>query len=145
MRQFKVSLIIGIVSIIFGISAATAAQEVVTLKVEHFLPTSSNFHKFILLPWCEKIGKESGGALKCQIYPSMQLGGTPAQLFDQIRDGVADIGWSLPTFQAGRFTKSEVFELPFLVRSAKASSPALWDSPRQQYSAYAPHRRPPKP
>lgn len=127
MRQFKACMIFGIASIIFGINVASAAPEVVTLKVEHFLPTSSNFHKYILLPWCEKISKESGGTLKCQIYPSMQLGGTPAQLFDQIRDGVADIGWSLPTFQAGRFTKSEVFELPFLVRSAKAASPALWD------------------
>jgi len=127
MKQFKVSVMFVVASIVFGISVAVAAPEVVTLKVEHFLPASSNIHKFVLLPWCEKISKESGGQLKCQIYPSMQLGGTPSQLFDQIRDGVVDIGWSLPTFQAGRFTKSEVFELPFLVRSSSAGSPALWD------------------
>ena len=34
----------------------------------------------------------------------MQLGGTPPQLFDQARDGVADIVWTLPTYQAGRFS-----------------------------------------
>ncbi len=56
----------------------------------------------------------------------MQLGGTPAQLFDQARDGVADIVWTLPTYSAGRFLKSEVFELPFFTRSAKGSSQAFW-------------------
>ena len=59
------------------------------------------------------VNKESNDRLKCQIYPSMQLGGSPPQLFDQVKDGVADIVWTLPTYQAGRFTKSEVFELPF--------------------------------
>ena len=57
----------------------------------------------------------------------MQLGGTPPQLFDQARDGVADIVWTIPTYQAGRFTKSEVFELPFMTMSAETGSPALWD------------------
>jgi hypothetical protein len=50
----------------------------------------------------------------------MQLGGTPPQLFDQAKDGVADIVWTLPTYQAGRFTKSEVFELPFLTHTPRA-------------------------
>jgi TRAP-type C4-dicarboxylate transport system substrate-binding protein len=57
----------------------------------------------------------------------MQLGGSPPQLFDQAVDGVADIMETIPTYQAGRFTKSEVFELPFLVQSAEKGSPALWD------------------
>jgi TRAP-type C4-dicarboxylate transport system substrate-binding protein len=57
----------------------------------------------------------------------MQLGGTPAQLLDQVRDGVADVVWTVPTYQAGRFTKSEVFELPFMAKSAEKGSQALWD------------------
>jgi len=56
----------------------------------------------------------------------MQLGGTPPQLFDQARDGVADIVWTVPTYSAGRFSKSEVFELPFMVHNAKGGSQALW-------------------
>jgi TRAP-type C4-dicarboxylate transport system substrate-binding protein len=79
-----------------------------------------------LQPWCDKINKESKDRLKCQIYPAMQLGGTPPQLFDQVRDGVVDITWTVPTYSAGRFSKSEVFELPFMAHSAKAGSQALW-------------------
>src|SRR5215831_13537292 len=102
------------------------AQEVV-LKLHHFLPPQATIQALVFNPWCEKVGKESGGKIKCQIYPAMQLGGTPPQLFDQARDGVADIIWTVPTYQAGRFIKSEVFELPFMARSSEVGSPALWE------------------
>jgi len=108
-----------------ALSAGASAQQVV-LKVHHFLPGTSNVHLNLITPWCEKIQKESNDRLKCQIYPAMQLGGTPAQLFDQARDGVADIVWTIPTYSAGRFVKSEVFELPYFTRSAKGSSEAYW-------------------
>ena len=96
------------------------------LKVHHFLSSTSNAQVTMIQPWCDKINKESNDRLKCQIYPSMQLGGTPPQLFDQARDGVADIVWTVPTYAAGRFIKSEVFELPFMAASAKTGSQALW-------------------
>ena len=127
MKPFKTFMLPVLAALMFGTGIANAAPDVVILKVAHFLPTSSNLHQKVVLPWCEKISKESGGRLKCQVYPSMQLGGTPAQLFDQVRDGVADIVWTAPTYQAGRFTKSEVFELPFMVKSAETGSQALWD------------------
>ncbi|MCM2358600.1 MAG: TRAP transporter substrate-binding protein [Geobacteraceae bacterium] len=127
MKLFKACMMITGAAIALGAGVAGAAPEVVTLKVAHFLPVNSTFHQKNLIPWCDKINKESNGRLKCQLYPSMQLGGTPAQLFDQVRDGVADIVWTLPTYQAGRFTKSEVFELPFMVKSAEKGSQAMWD------------------
>jgi TRAP-type C4-dicarboxylate transport system substrate-binding protein len=101
------------------------AQEVV-LKLHHFLPSQATIQAMVFNPWCDKIGKESGDKIKCQIYPSMQLGGTPPQLFDQAKDGVADIIWTVPTYQAGRFIKSEVFELPFM-KNAEKGSPALYE------------------
>jgi TRAP-type C4-dicarboxylate transport system substrate-binding protein len=111
-----------------GLLLSLSAQaQTVTLKVHHFLPATSNVHNNIILPWCDKVAKESGDKLKCQIYPSMQLGGTPAQLFDQAKDGVADIVWTLQTYSAGRFTKSEVFELPFFTHTGKGSSQAFWE------------------
>jgi TRAP-type C4-dicarboxylate transport system substrate-binding protein len=111
----------------FALAAAAVNAQDVILKIHHFLPPQSTIQTQFFNPWCEKIGKESGGKLKCQIYPAMQLGGTPPQLFDQARDGVADIVWTLPTYQAGRFLKSEVFELPFMAKNSETGSPAFWD------------------
>ena len=81
----------------------------------------------ILVPWCDKIAKDSGNKMKCQIYPAMQLGGTPQNLIDQVKDGVVDIVWTLPGYTAGRFPMMEVFELPFMSSSAEATSQAAWD------------------
>lgn len=103
-----------------------AAAQQVLLRVHHFLPSTSSAQVRLIQPWCDKVAKESGDRLKCQIYPAMQLGGTPAQLFDQARDGVADIVWTVPTYAAGRFSKSEVFELPWMASTSKAGSQALW-------------------
>lgn len=106
--------------------AATAAAEVV-LKVHHFLPPGATVQKQFIEPWCARIQAESAGRLSCQIYPAMSLGGTPTQLFDQAKDGVADIVWTVPSYQGGRFPVTEVFELPFMTRSAELSSPVVWD------------------
>lgn len=121
-------------ALLMTLGAAHAQGEVVTLRVHHFLPPSSNAHVKLIEPWCDKVAAESAGKLKCQIYPAMQMGGTPAQLFDQAKDGVADIVWTVPTYQAGRFWVSEVFELPFMVDNAEKSSRALWNF-ATQYAA----------
>ena len=65
-----------------------AAAQQVTLRVHHFLPPTSSAQVKLIQPWCDKIAKESADRLKCQIFPSMQMGGSPPQLFDQARDGV---------------------------------------------------------
>ena len=127
MKLLKTFLLTAVATMAIGAGVAGAASDAVTLKVAHFLPPGSNPHQKLIVPWCDKVNKESGGKLKCQIYPAMQLGGTPSQLMDQVRDGVADIIWTVPTYQAGRFTKTEVFELPFMVKSAEKGSQAMWD------------------
>jgi TRAP-type C4-dicarboxylate transport system substrate-binding protein len=102
-----------------------AAAQTITLKLSHFVPPVAPPHATFLAPWAAKVEKESGGRLKVQIYPSMQLGGTPPQLIDQIKDGVVDLGWTLPGYTAGRFPKTEVFEIPFIHTSARATTLAL--------------------
>jgi len=93
---------------------ARAQTPQVTLKLHHFLPAVSNVHTKLWTPWAKKVEAESGGRIKIDIFPSMQLGGAPPQLFDQARDGVADLVWTLPGNTPGRFPGVEVFELPFL-------------------------------
>jgi TRAP-type C4-dicarboxylate transport system substrate-binding protein len=86
----------------------------VTLRMHHFLPPVSNGHAKFLAPWAQKVGQDSNGRIKVDIFPAMQLGGAPPQLYDQARDGVVDIVWTLPGNTPGRFPMSETFELPFV-------------------------------
>ena len=108
-------------------SSAVVAQEV-TLKVSHFLPPNSNYQKAVLEPWCDKLAKDSGAKLKCQIYPAMQLGGTPPQLADQVKNAVADIVMTSPSYSSGRFPYTEALEQPFtLPPGGLAGSKAMWE------------------
>jgi TRAP-type C4-dicarboxylate transport system substrate-binding protein len=111
----------------FAAAVLPAAAQEVTLKVHHFWPPGAMPPSQLLVPWCDKIARDSGSKLKCQIYPAMQLGGSPPQLVDQVKDGVADIVWTLPGYTAGRFPLMEVFELPFMSASATATSQAAWE------------------
>ena len=123
-------------SFVQGAAAATVlgvphlsglAQQSVTLKFHTFMAPMSNVWLLMHKPWMEKVEKESGGRIKFEAYPAMQLGGTPVQLYDQARDGVVDIVWTLPGNTAGRFPRIEVFELPFTMNNAEATSKAYWE------------------
>lgn len=107
-------------------STAAMADEPIILKVAHFWPPTAMSQQKVLEPWCAKIEQESAGRMKCQIYPAMQLGGTPPQLIQQVQDGIADIVWTLPGYTAGRYPSMEVFELPFMTSRAESASRAAW-------------------
>jgi TRAP-type C4-dicarboxylate transport system substrate-binding protein len=102
-----------------------AAQQVVTLRLHQMLPPQATIPAKALIPWAQKVEAESGGRIKVQLFHAMALGGAPPQLFDQARDGVADITWTVLGYTPGRFNKAEVFELPFLSGSAEQSSQAF--------------------
>ena len=99
----------------FGLLAGgTVWAQEVTLRLHQFLPAQGTVPAKALSSWIKKIEEESKGRIKIQMFNPMQLGGTPPQLYDQARDGVADIVWTIQGYNPGRFPKTEVFELPFI-------------------------------
>ncbi len=115
-------------AIALGLSATAAFSQEVTLRCQHFISPKGSVPQFFMEPWAKKVEADSGGRIKVELYPAMQLGGKPPALYDQIRDGVIDCGWALPAYTPGRFPETEVFELPFMTaNSAEASSKAAWD------------------
>lgn len=109
-----------------ALSGAASAQDV-TLKIHQFLPAPAPVPKNFITPWAEKVTAESNGRIKFELYPAMQLGGAPPGLYDQARDGVVDIVWTLAGYTPGRFPKAEAFDMPFLAASAEATSQAAWE------------------
>ncbi|MEZ5910907.1 MAG: TRAP transporter substrate-binding protein [Paracoccaceae bacterium] len=109
-----------------AMAATGALAQDVTLKLHQFLPAQANVPKLVLDVWADNVEKDSGGRIKIERYPSMQLGGTPPELMDQAVDGIADIVWTVVGYTPGRFPSTEVFELPFMVSDARAASSAYW-------------------
>lgn len=125
MKNLCLMLAAGAFAAMFSTTLATA--ETVELRLHTFVPPVSNPVKSFLQPWADKVGNASGGRLKVTIYPSMQLGGKPPQLTDQVRDGIVDIAWALPGYNPGRYPIVEVFELPFIHTNALATTLAMQD------------------
>ncbi|MFL1453988.1 TRAP transporter substrate-binding protein [Marinobacter sp. GN3S48] len=119
--------------------SSTANANSYTLRVSHFLPASSNAHANVIEPWCEKLEADSDGRLQCQIYPSMQLGGSPSDLADMARNGVADIVWTAPGYSPGKFPRTEALELPFLLPYGGVSgNDIIWEFYQQHaYKDYS--------
>ncbi len=103
--------------------AAATAQDV-TLTVHHFLSPKSLTHAKFITPWAKRVEEESKGRIKIEIFPAMAMGGKPPELYRQVRDGAADIVWTLTGYTPGVFPRSEVFEL-FGVHKGSAAATTL--------------------
>jgi TRAP-type C4-dicarboxylate transport system substrate-binding protein len=113
--------------------AFTPAVAQVELKIQHFLPAGAPSQKSLIEPWAKAVEEQSQGKIKSRIFPAMQLGGKPPELYDQVRDGIVNVVWTLPSYTPGRFPIMSVFELPFMINDAEATTKAAWEF----YQTYA--------
>ncbi|MDR9483913.1 MAG: TRAP transporter substrate-binding protein [Sediminimonas sp.] len=91
------------------------------MRLHQFLPPPAVVPSKILKPWGERLAAATDGALNIQHFDAMSLGGRPPELFDQARDGVVDLSMTLTGYTPGRFSRSEVFELPFMMTNPVAT------------------------
>ncbi|WP_417729141.1 TRAP transporter substrate-binding protein [Roseovarius sp.] len=119
---FKTTLTSAIAAL--ALSTGFGMAQEVTLTVHHFLPPVASAHKTMMQPWADKIQSESNGRIAIEIFPSMSMGGKPGELYGQVRDGTADIVWTLLGYTPGVFPRSEVFELP-LVHAGSATDTTI--------------------
>ena len=110
-----------------GLTVTSAAAQEVTLRFQHFVSPASANPTYFMQPWADAIEEQSGGRIKVELYPFMQLGGSATNQFDLIRDGAIDGGWVIPGYQPNRFPEAEAMELPFMTtKSGEEASAAAW-------------------
>jgi len=119
---FMVVMIIGVVSLL---AAAQANAKTITLKFATGFSPKHTMQTKVFEPWAEKISKMSNGQVKVVFYPGGALGKTPDH-YDLAEKGITDISYTLHDYTPGRFVMTSVFELPFIIKSAKKTSEAMW-------------------
>jgi len=97
-----------------SVGGASMAQDV-TLRLHQFLPPPAPVPALILKPWAKGLEEASDGRIKIEHFDAMALGGRPPELMDQARDGVVDMAMTVVGYTPGRFPRTEVFELPFMM------------------------------
>ncbi len=105
----------------------TAAENVIVLKLAHFMPTLHVQHREAFVPFAEAVAEKTQGRVRIDIFPGGALG-NPKNMVDVVATGIADIGFVLPSYVPGRFPRSSVFELPFIFDSAAGVAKAFYDN-----------------
>ena len=110
-------------------TTAASAQEV-TLRLAHWLPPTHPVQTLGIEPWIASLKEASGGRIDVQIFPAQQLGAAPDH-YDMARDGIADITYTNPGYQAGRFPIYSLIEIPFHMDNAPRGAKAMheWYAP----------------
>lgn len=99
-----------------------------TFRLHSFSSPTALDHTLHLDRWAERIGQASGGRIRVEVYPAMQLGGQARDLVQQMEDGVVDMIWTVPGFTPGRFMGIEGLELLFMNTGLSATeSPAAYE------------------
>ena len=73
--------------------------------------------------WCDQLEKKTAGKAKCNILPR-GVAGAPAT-FDAVRNGLADLSFTVHGYTPGRFITTQMAEFPFLGNSSEAVSVAF--------------------
>ncbi len=119
----------------FGLALATPAATPATaaevnMNFAHFMPAGSWQNQELFTGWAEAVEEQSGGRIDVTIFPAQTLGKAPAG-YDNAKNGVVDIAWTVQGYTAGRFPLSHIVELPGLFKTAEVGSCAfqkLYDS-----------------
>ena len=122
----KRTLLIGAAAAVAMLPGLAFAQDV-TLRLHQFLPPVATVPAKILKPWGEELTAASDGRIAIQHFDAMALGGRPPELLDQARDGVVDLAMTVVGYTPGRYPRTEVFELPFMMKDPVGTSRAFWE------------------
>ncbi len=111
----------------------SAQDKLVELRLAHWMPAQHEVARLGFEPWARSVEAASKGSIKVVIYPAQQLG-KAADHYDLARDGIADIAWVSPGYQAGRFPIFAASELPLMINAPGAGSEAM-DAWYRKYAA----------
>ncbi len=103
---------------------AHAQDKVVEMKFAHWVPAAHALAKTGFEPWAKSVEAASNGSIKVAFFPAQQLG-KAVDHYDMARDGIADMTYVNPGYQAGRFPIIAAGELPFLISKPGPGSAAL--------------------
>jgi TRAP-type C4-dicarboxylate transport system substrate-binding protein len=111
----------------FAARHASAQDKPIELRLSSTFGVQHPHHKNVLVPWAKLIEQRCHGRLKIVIHPDAVLG-KPSEQWDMVRSGAVDIAWGNQNQNApGQFPLTAGGGLPFLYKTAKGGSRALWE------------------
>ncbi len=85
-----------------------------------------NLHCVLAQAWADEINARSDGLVTITLYPVCGLA-APADTYDAVVEGIADIGMSCLTYTMGRFPACELVDIPHGYPNGWVATHVAWD------------------
>lgn len=105
------------------LSAGPALAQDVTLRFSNWVPATHTLTVDMFEPWARDVEEATEGRVTIEFLPAL---GAPNAHFDLVRNGVADMAFSVHAYTPARFKLTEIAELPFTSENALVNSLAYW-------------------
>lgn len=116
------------------ILSTTPALSETAIRYNQWVPRSHHTQSKLMHPWFAKIAKVTNG--RVNIQPTAASLGSPRAQFDMLRDGVADVVFSVQSYTPARFTLALIGLLPFSGNTAESVSVAYWRTTEKMFSQH---------
>ncbi|MBG9387526.1 TRAP transporter substrate-binding protein [Caenimonas aquaedulcis] len=103
-----------------ALAGPASAQTVLT--VSSWLPPTHGM-SVAQKEWCDLLEKNTAGKMKCNILPRGVA--NPPGTFDAIKNGLADVSFTVHGYTPGRFVYTQMAEFPFLGNTSEPISVAF--------------------
>lgn len=122
-RRMVIALTLALACLSF--TPVAAQDKPIELKFSSWVSTVHGHHTGVMVPWAKMVEEKSGGRIKITIYPGSTLG-KPADHYDMVKDGIADMAFTTPGYTPGRFPLIAATELPVgLFKTSRGGSLAV--------------------
>lgn len=121
------------------LTAPLAGAQTVTLRWNRWLPANHHLDKNVFMPWMAKIAEVTQGRVK--IEPTTAPLGPPAQMYDMVSTGVADVVYTAEAWTPGLFPLADITALPFNGADVEKLSVAYWKVYEKFFAPTKPYAR----
>ena len=112
-----------------ALAGGVAAQAQTVLTVSSWLPPAHILSE-TQKEWCAQLEQKTAGKAKCNVLPRAVA--APPGTFDAVRNGLADLSYTVQGYTPGRFVTTQMAEVPFLGNSSESVSAAF----QRMYNKY---------
>ncbi len=120
-----------------GVLAAVPATAQTTLTLSSWVPPQHLITRAVM-EWASEVEKASGGRIKHTLVPKAVA--APPGTFDAVRDGLADVSFSVDGYTPGRFVLTRIAEFPQLGETATTVSVAYERISRRHFAKADEHK-----
>ncbi|MFZ4452733.1 TRAP transporter substrate-binding protein [Salibacterium aidingense] len=96
------------------------------LAFSHLFPNNHVMETDVVQVFVDEVQEATNGEVQVESYPGAQLAAPDGQ-YEAATTGVADMGFSVHSYNPGQFPLTSVMELPFMEETGTEGSQVLWD------------------